>query len=156
MKNPATPHYFALQARAIRENTVFIHGTPRFPESETEVYLDIEGLPDNESYYLIGALVVSKEKEVFYSFWADHNSEEPDIFSQFVEVVYQLPDFRILHFGGYDRVALKRMKARLPEGLHAKAEARPLALSRSNHTLLVKNYRPTQIVMTSGLPTAAA
>jgi predicted RecB family nuclease len=55
-KNPATPHHFALQALAIREDTVYIDGTPRLPKSETQIYLDIEGLPDNESYYLIGAL----------------------------------------------------------------------------------------------------
>jgi predicted RecB family nuclease len=51
-KNPAMPHYFALQALAIRENTVYIHdihGTPSFPKSETQIYLDIEGLPDTES-----------------------------------------------------------------------------------------------------------
>lgn len=99
-KNPATPHYFALQALAIRENTVFIHGIPRFPESETKVYLDIEGLPDNESYYLIGALVVSKEKEIFQSFWADHDSQEPDIFLQFVEAVYQICRFSNPTFWG--------------------------------------------------------
>ena len=29
-KNPATPHYFALQALAIREKTVYVHGAPRF------------------------------------------------------------------------------------------------------------------------------
>lgn len=67
-KNPAMPHYFALQALAIRENTVYIHGTPTFPKSETQIYLDIEGLPDNESYYLIGALVVSEGKEIFHSY----------------------------------------------------------------------------------------
>jgi predicted RecB family nuclease len=59
------PHYFALQALAIRENTVYIHGTPSFPKSETQIYLDIEGLPDNESYYLIGALVVSEGERIF-------------------------------------------------------------------------------------------
>lgn len=52
-KNLAMPHHFALQALAIRKNTVHVHGSPRFPESETQVYLDIEGLPDNESYYLV-------------------------------------------------------------------------------------------------------
>ncbi len=88
-KNPATPHYFALQALAIREKTVYVHGAPRFPESKTQVYLDIEGLPDNQSYYLIGALTVSDEKEIFHSFWADHESQEVDIFSQFVEAVCQ-------------------------------------------------------------------
>ena len=122
VKSPAKPHYFALQALAIRENTVFIHGTPRFPKSETKIYLDIEGLPSNDSYYLIGALVVSKEKETFHSFWADHDSQEPEIFSQFVEAVYELADFQILHFGRYETVALKRMKARLPESLHTKID----------------------------------
>ena len=34
----------ALQALAIRENTVYIHGNPRLPDSKTQVYLDIEGL----------------------------------------------------------------------------------------------------------------
>jgi predicted RecB family nuclease len=121
-KNPAAPHHFALQALAIRENTVYIHGTPHFPKSETQIYLDIEGLPDNESYYLIGALVVSEGKEIFHSFWADHESQEPDIFSQFVETVCQWADFRILHFGRYETVALKRMKTRLPESLHPKID----------------------------------
>jgi len=122
-KNPAAPHYFALQARAIRENTVYIHGTPRLPKSETQVFLDIEGLPDNKSYHLIGALVVSEGKEVFHSFWADHESQEPDIFSQFVEKVCEWSDFRVLHFGGYETVALKRMKTRLPEAFHPKFDA---------------------------------
>jgi predicted RecB family nuclease len=122
-KNPATPHYYALQALAIRENTVYIHGTPRFPESKTQIYLDIEGLPDNESYYLIGALVVSEGKENFHSFWADHESQEPEIFSLFVDAVCQWADFRILHFGRYETGALKRMRTRMPESLHAKIDA---------------------------------
>lgn len=98
-KNPATPHYHALQALAIRENTVYIHGTPHFPQAETQVYLDIEGLPDNESYYLIGALVVSERKEIFHSFWADHESQEPYIFSQFVETNGQIR-LETFHFLG--------------------------------------------------------
>ena len=122
-KNPAMPHYFALQALAIRENTVYIHGTPSFPKSETQVYLDIEGLPDNGSYYLIGALVVSDGMEIFHSFWADDKSEEPNTFTEFVEGISQLSDFRVLHFGAYETVALKRMKARLPEVLHPKIDA---------------------------------
>jgi predicted RecB family nuclease len=49
-KHPAKPHHFALQALAIRENKVYIHGTPEIPECKTQVYLDIEGLPDRDSY----------------------------------------------------------------------------------------------------------
>jgi len=38
-KNPARPRYPALQALAIRENTVYIHGSPKLPDSKTQVYL---------------------------------------------------------------------------------------------------------------------
>ena len=113
---------------------VYIHGTPSFPKSETQIYLDIEGLPDNESYYLIGALVVSEGKESFHSFWADDKSEEPARFSEFVESVSQLSDFRILHFGAYDTIAMKRMKARLPEILHTKVDR---ILERATNVLSV-------------------
>jgi hypothetical protein len=133
-KNPAMPHYFALQALAIRENTVYIHGTPTFPKSETQIYLDIEGLPDSESYYLIGALVVSEGKEIFHSFWADDKSKEPSTFSEFVEAISQLPDFRILHFGAYETVALKRMKAKLSEFL---AQRLNIILERATNVLSV-------------------
>jgi predicted RecB family nuclease len=147
-KNPAMPHHFALQALAIRENTVYIHGTPRFPKSETQIYLDIEGLPDNESYYLIGALVISEGKEIFHSYWADHESQEPDMFSRFVEAVCQWDDFRILHYGRYETVALKRMKTRLPESLHSKIDA---ILERATNVLSVIHPHVYFPVHSSGL-----
>ena len=59
------------------------------------MYLDIEGVPDSGSYYLIGALIVSEGREVFQSFWADQNADELDIFSRFIEVVCQMDDLRI-------------------------------------------------------------
>jgi RNase_H superfamily len=142
------PHHFALQALAIQENTVYIHGTPRFPKSETQIYLDIEGLPDNESYYLIGALVISEGKEIFHSFWVDHESQEPDIFSQFVEAVCQWDDFRILHYGRYETVALKRMKTRLPESLHSRIDT---ILDRATNVLSVIHPHVYFPVYSSGL-----
>jgi predicted RecB family nuclease len=114
-KNPAKPHHFALQALAIRENTVYIHGTPELLQSKNEVYLDIEGLPDRDFYYLIGALVVSEGQQTFHSFWADTKSDEALIFSQFAETVSQLSDFRVFHFGDYDAVAMRRIAATLPD-----------------------------------------
>src|ERR1039457_5154518 len=54
-KKSARPRYPALQALAIRENTVYIHGTPTLPDSRVQVYLDIEGVPDSGSSYLTGA-----------------------------------------------------------------------------------------------------
>src|SRR5215218_7504741 len=68
-KNPAHPHYFALQALAIREQKIFVHGSANFESRETRIYLDIEGIPANRSYYLIG-LLVSRDGVVDQkSFW---------------------------------------------------------------------------------------
>jgi len=116
-KNPAKPHYFALQALAIRENTVYIHGSPRLPESEIEIYLDIEGLPDDDFYYLIGALFVVDGQQTFQSFWGDSKTDELAIFTQFAEALSGLTNFHIFHYGDYESAALKRIKARFPEQL---------------------------------------
>ncbi len=119
-KNPAKPHQFALQALAIRENTVYIHGTPELPDCKSRVYLDIEGLPDRGSYYLIGALIVTEEGETFHSFWADSELDQATIFLQFAEAISQFPDLRVFHFGDYDAAAIKRVSAGLPEGAQQK------------------------------------
>jgi predicted RecB family nuclease len=142
-KYPAKPHYFALQALAIRENTVYIHGTPGFPECKSQVYLDIEGLPDRDSYYLIGALVVADAQETFHSFWADTLAEQTTIFSQLAESISGLPDFRVFHFGEYDTMALKKMAAFLPEVTRCGLEA---MLQRSVNVLSLVHphfYFPT-------------
>jgi len=103
--------HVALQALAIRENTVYIHGTPMLPQPRTHVYLDIEGLPDRDFHYLIA----------HSSFWIDKRrfthsgptpSDEPAIFAQFADTLAQLDDFRVFHFGDYDTAALKRIKPR--------------------------------------------
>ena len=131
-KNPARPRYPALQALAIRENTVYVHGSPCLPDCSVQVYLDIEGLPDIDSYYLIGALIVSEGHEVFHSFWAEQISDQPTIFAEFVDAICTLSDFRVLHFGSYETVALKKMKAKLPECLHSKID---MILERQTNVL---------------------
>jgi predicted RecB family nuclease len=110
-KAQGKPHNFALRALAIRENTVFIHGTPELPECQSQVFLDIEGLPDRDFYYLIGALVVTDGQELFHSFWADMESDQARLLAEFTEVVSRLSDFRVFHFGDYDATALKRLIA---------------------------------------------
>jgi len=142
-KHPARQHYLALQALSIRENTVHIHGNPQLPNSRSNVYLDIEGLPDTQFYYLIGALVVSDGQETFHTFWAGQESDEPAIFTQFAETICQLANFRILHYGDYESVALRRIKARLPECHHSKID---MVLERATNVMSVVHphiYFPT-------------
>jgi predicted RecB family nuclease len=139
----AKRRYPALQALAIRENTVFVHGSPTLPNSKTKVYLDIEGIPDSDSYYLIGALIVSEDQELFRSFWSGHTTEESEVFSQFIDAICQLDDFRVLYFGDYEINALRRMKSQLPESFHPKIDA---LVERATNVLTVIHshiYFPT-------------
>jgi len=80
-KTSSTPHHFALQALAIRENKVFVHGNPTLCCPGTRAYLDIEGTPDTRSYYLIGLMTVAENgAETYHAFWADDEISEVNIF----------------------------------------------------------------------------
>jgi len=143
VKNPSKPHFVALKALAIREKTVYIHGNPQLPDAKAQIYLDIEGLPDNDFYYLAGALIVADGQETFHTFWADKNSDEPDIFAKLAETICRLNDFRVFHFGNYETIALKRMRAKLPQRLQSQID---LILEHSTNVLSVVHphvYLPT-------------
>jgi hypothetical protein len=47
-------YHHALKALAIREQKIHIVGSPELKIEGTPVYLDVEGLPDRDFYYLIG------------------------------------------------------------------------------------------------------
>jgi predicted RecB family nuclease len=101
--------HHSLRALAIREKKIHavellapkIDGTP--------VYLDVEGLPDRDFYYLIGIRVGTGNDAVQYAFWADDESGEKRIWNEFIDVVSGIADPRLIHFGSYETVFLKRM-----------------------------------------------
>src|SRR6266545_603598 len=57
VKEPGGRHEHALQALAVREKTVYVARRPRLPDGKVRAYLDVEGLPDRDFYYLIGLSV---------------------------------------------------------------------------------------------------
>jgi predicted RecB family nuclease len=139
----AKPHYFALQALAIRENTVYVDGNPELPEAHVSIYLDIEGLSTSGPYYLIGVLIVADGIEQFHSFWADQPSDEVTVFTNFVELVCQFSNFRVFHYGAYDAAALKLVKPKLAEHLRRKID---IILGRTVNALSIVHqhvYFPT-------------
>ncbi len=69
-------HHHALNALAIRTQTIYIAGKLELPSSETRVFLDVEGIPDEKFYYLIGLLIDDCGRITTYSLWADNKSEE--------------------------------------------------------------------------------
>ena len=47
-------YHHSLKALAIREKKIHIVGSPEMKVEGTPVYMDVEGLPDRDFYYLIG------------------------------------------------------------------------------------------------------
>jgi predicted RecB family nuclease len=80
------PRSFALQALALREQTIYVQGSPQLPDAEVAVYLDIEGLSTSGPYYLLGVLLVSHDREEFQSFWADRRSDETTAFTRLLAI----------------------------------------------------------------------
>ncbi len=102
--------YHALQALAIRDKRVYVFGTPELSDSPVKVYLDIEGVPDEDFVYLIGMLVVRQGKEERFSFWADRKEREQEMFAAFLAEVSRYEDFRVYCYGSYERAFLRRMR----------------------------------------------
>ena len=57
MHTPA-PFNPELQALALCTGKTYLHQLPQLSRQPIEVFLDIEGIPDRDFYYLIGLLVV--------------------------------------------------------------------------------------------------
>ncbi len=90
-------------------------GDPIFALPSTQVYLDIEGLPDRGIYYLIGVLIVTGGSQQYHYFWADDESGQVTIFKQLAALLTAITDWRLFHYGNYEVKAIRRMLSRVPE-----------------------------------------
>jgi predicted RecB family nuclease len=137
------PHYFSLQAQALREKKVFIYGAIGFKAEEPRIYFDIEGTPDAKSDYLIGALVVDHGKEEFVSFWTGREDERCKIFVDFLSYISRVPRYQLIHFGSYETSALRRARLLLQSDLRPALDE---AIDRATNLLSIiraRVYFPT-------------
>jgi predicted RecB family nuclease len=91
--------HHSLRALAIRENKIHAVDLPDPKLDGTPIYLDVEGLPDRDFYYLIGVRIRTGEDAVQYSFWANDENEEERIWKAFLDVLSAIPDPRLMHYG---------------------------------------------------------
>jgi predicted RecB family nuclease len=104
--------HHSLRALAIRENKIHAVDLLDPKLGGTPVFLDVEGLPDRDLYYLIGIRVGTGDGAVQHGFWADDEDGEKLIWREFLDVLSAIPDARLVHFGSYEKVFLKRMRER--------------------------------------------
>jgi predicted RecB family nuclease len=92
----------SLRALAIRENKIHAVGVPDLTLNGTPVFLDVEGLPDRNFYYLIGIRIQTAEGIVQRSFWADNAKEEMLIWNDFLGVISEITNPHLIHYGTYE------------------------------------------------------
>jgi predicted RecB family nuclease len=112
-------YHHSLKALAIRAQKIYIVGSPELKVEGTPVFLDVEGLPDRDFYYLIGVRVKTAQGVVQHSLWADSASEEKRIWADFVNILSEIDSPVLVYYGSFETNFLKRMCDRygeLPEG----------------------------------------
>jgi len=105
-------YYHSLRALAIRQKKIHIIGSPEMTIEGTPVYLDVEGLPDRDFYYLIGIRIGNQDPPVQHSLWADSAQDEMKIWKEFISIISNVKDPLLIHYGSYETVFLKRMDDR--------------------------------------------
>jgi predicted RecB family nuclease len=111
--NKVTVRYYqALKALAIRESRIYVAALHDLNISGTPVYLDVEGIPEREFYYLIGMRLPGIASTVQRSLWANDSSEEETIWREFLYTIATTENPQLFHYGSYETAFLRRMTKR--------------------------------------------
>ena len=108
-KRQAGRHLPALQALAIRENKVYMVRQPSLPATGVRVFLDVEGVPDRDFYYLIGVVTEENDSVQTSSFWADSPHDEQTIWRNLLTFLSGISEFTVFHYGRYERIFFDHM-----------------------------------------------
>lgn len=139
-KGTTLVHRLELQALALRMGKIYLQEAPDLTRQPTELFLDIEGIPDQQAYYLIGLLVREGQRTYQHFFWADTHRDEQACWHRFLTIVEAFADAPIYHYGSYDATAVERMASRY------QSDAEPLMRRLVNLSTYVygKVYYPTR------------
>ena len=102
-------HRLELQALAIRTGKTYIEHLPELSRPQVELFVDIEGIPDQQFQYLIGLLVCNGSESRYHTFWANTVPEEEEAWKRFITQVQTFPSAPIYHYGDYERKAFKAL-----------------------------------------------
>ena len=106
---PPVIHKPELQALAIREQKIYLQELPELTRQPVELFLDIEGIPDQQFYYLIGLLICENGILTYHPFWANTIDDETQIWQQFLDKINQYPDAPIYHYGSFEPRTLTKL-----------------------------------------------
>jgi predicted RecB family nuclease len=120
-------YHHSLKALAIRENKIHIVGSPDLKIEGTPVYLDVEGLPDQDFYYLIGMRFSQGVRLIQKSLWADSLEDERGIWKEFLGILSNVEHPVLVHYGSYETTFIKTMLNRYGPSETESTEAKSLS-----------------------------
>ena len=112
LRDKREKYHHSLKALAIREKKIHIVGSPELKIEGTPVYLDVEGLPDRDFYYLIGLRIGNGDSAIQHSLWADTVADEGKIWREFLAILETVQKPVLIHYGRYETEFLKQMSKR--------------------------------------------
>ena len=102
-------YHHSLKALAIRERKIHIVGSPELKIEGTPIYLDVEGLPDRDFYYLIGLRFRTDSRVIQHSLWAANENDEKRVWTEFLGVLSGIQKPVLIHYGSFEKIFLRRM-----------------------------------------------
>jgi len=104
-------HHQSLNALAIRMQTIYVADKQQIPFAKVNVYWDVEGIPEENFYYLIGLLIDDGAGITMHSLWADSKADEKNIWESFLSIIDKYDDYVLFHYGSYEAKFVRQMTA---------------------------------------------
>jgi predicted RecB family nuclease len=109
---PPAKHDHKLKALAIKKGCIHVVGSPSLSIEGTAVFIDVEGIPDRDFYYLIGLRYDTRDSPVEHSFWANGRDGECEIWAKCLGALKKIDKPQLIHYGAYEARFLKLMRTR--------------------------------------------
>jgi predicted RecB family nuclease len=112
VKNPPILYKPELQALAIRTSKTYIQRLPVLDRKPVELFLDIEGLPDEGFFYLFGILISDGNNQIYHSFWSNTQKDEKKNWQDTIQLINAHPESPIYHYGTFEPSAFEKLAKR--------------------------------------------
>jgi predicted RecB family nuclease len=102
-------YHHSLRALALREKRIHFVGKLELPIDGTPIFFDVESIPDQDFYYLIGIRMDIEQKPTIPSLWANTSSDERANWIEFLAIISTVQNPILIHYGSSETRFLKKM-----------------------------------------------
>ena len=100
-----------LQAQALITGEMIVLDTSLLPRAKTEIFFDVESIPGDDLYYLLGAIIREGDSVQFVYDLAHSAEEERAMWGSFLDRMQHI-DGPIFHYAAYEKTTIKKLDER--------------------------------------------